>query len=67
MMPTMELRWLEKEIKIEELAYGGDYYRTYTQTVKVLQQKWMQTYGSTDESGNYFTAEEWRDIPTEKL
>lgn len=63
MKPTTELRWVERKTLKEEKAMGGDYYRTYIETEKVLQQKWQRVrhLGEADEFNEY----EWRDIPTE--
>jgi len=62
MTPTNELRFVEREVITEYGCQGAH----VAKTIRVLQQKWVQTYGSTDESGTFFTAEEWRDVPLVK-
>ena len=75
MTPTKELRFVEREIEIEQKPEpfliaidntGKPIPRgNYKTTVRVLQQKWIDkdTYGSPARG---FTDYEWRDVPMVK-
>jgi len=63
MNPTMELRWVERKSIKEEKAMGGDYYRSYIETSRILQQKWVESPAWAKKLGT--PEEEWRDIPLE--
>ena len=62
MTPTMELRFVERTEYIK--AASGDIHSS--RTLRILQQKWTADYEYMDESGNYHTTIEWRDVPVEK-
>ena len=64
MNPTLELRFVERVEEVPVPSRTGGW--KFIKTGRILQQKWMQTYTSTDESGNTFTAEEWRNVPVVK-
>jgi hypothetical protein len=56
MTPTNELRFVEREIKYNEPAMGGDYVISGVRVIKVLQQKVI----------NDLNRYEWRDVPVVK-
>lgn len=50
-LPTNELRFIERTKKVARETYGGG---TYDKAFRVLQQKWVSLDGEADE---------WRDVP----
>ena len=59
MIPTMHLRFVEKDIMVPHERYLNV---SYTKTVSILQQKWEETDPKTGE-----IKEVWKDVPKEKL
>lgn len=72
MIPTNELRFVEREVRKEvpshEYLVDSTGSRVYVTVAKyrVLQQKWEESYSGKDESGNSYSIFEWRDVPLEK-
>ena len=72
MTPTNELRFVEREIEVQSDqnpflvsvdATGKTVeQKPYIVTMRVLQQKWQNSYWTTDESGCKYQEEEWRDV-----
>ena len=63
MKPTPELRFVERDVH-EQISEHADIVRV--KTLRILQQKWENTYWTVDESGGKFIEHEWRDVPVEK-
>lgn len=66
MTPTMELRFVEREIEVpmDWDVVGTPIYKI-KKTVRVLQQKWVEDYTYPDERTRHYR-EEWRDVPLVK-
>lgn len=61
MRPTMELRFVEREVTT---TYPNYFHITETKTVRILQQKWTGELHENRAAGKY--VDEWRDVPIEK-
>ena len=61
MNPTTQLRFVERIVPDRDCGDG-----VWSCSKKtILQQLWAESYQSIDESGNAYTATEWRDVPVE--
>ena len=63
MTPTNELRFVERMIT-EPVPNQPTL--CIKKLVRILQQKWQNSYWTTDESGCKYQEEEWRDVPCVK-
>ena len=61
MKPTMNLRFVEREIHIPLAGYENV---VETKKIKVLQQLWQNEFYGMNDRINY--VQEWRDVPLEK-